>query len=64
MTTRRAKNRPARAAGLLPGLALLGQLTIAEVYVNAERVLPCRDSARNPKRQQNGKDDLVAQRLQ
>ena len=41
-----------------------GQLTTAEVYVNAERVLPCRDSARNPKSQQNGKDDLVAQRLQ
>ena len=40
-----------------------GQLTTAEVYVNAERVLPCRDSARNPKSQQNGKDDLVAQRL-
>ena len=42
----------------------LGQLTTAEVYVNAERVLPSRDSARNPKSQQNGKDDLVAQRLQ
>ena len=42
----------------------LGQLTTAQVYVNAERVLPCRDSARNPKSQQNGKDDLVAQRLQ
>jgi hypothetical protein len=42
----------------------LGQLTAPEVYVNAQRVLPCRDSARNPKSQQNGKDDLVAQRLQ
>jgi hypothetical protein len=42
----------------------IGQLTAPEVYVNAERVLPCRDSARNPKSQQNGKDDLVAQRLQ
>jgi predicted XRE-type DNA-binding protein len=36
----------------------------AEVYLTVERVLPCRDSARNPKSQQNGKDDLVAQRLQ
>ena len=46
------------------GALWLGQLTAPEVYVNAERVLPCRDSARNPKSQQNGKDDLVAQRLQ
>jgi drug/metabolite transporter (DMT)-like permease len=28
------------------------------------RSLPCRDAARNPKSQQHGKDDLVAQRLQ
>jgi len=54
-----------RAGDVAPCAALwLGQLTAPEVYVNAERVLPCRDSARNPKSQQNGKDDLVAQRLQ
>ena len=39
------------------------RLMRAEVYVNAERVLPCRESARNPKSQQDGKDDLVGQRL-
>lgn len=49
--------RRARPCGLY-------ELTTAEVDVNAERVLACRDSARDPKSQQNGKDDLVTQRLE